>query len=146
MAIKTDRKLYKVLIQGQTWRNNLISEEQATTVAMNTRIAGLGMAYVELQDGQERRVHPHWYEFPPARAGQMEIERMALSMNDEKGENEMEQYTIDRYEQGQWVWAGDGDTADGCTADLPDKVLAFADAGKTGEVQADGYTYRVSLV
>jgi len=45
--------------------------------------------------------------------------------------------------QGEWHWAGDGNTANGTTAQLPQEVYDFADAGRTGEIQADGVVYRV---
>ncbi len=43
-------------------------------------------------------------------------------------------------------FAGAGDTSNGCWADLPDAVLALADAGGVGTVEIDGDIYRVSEV
>lgn len=52
-------------------------------------------------------------------------------------------YTISRWDGSQWVWCGDGDTDNGTTAQLPDEVYEFADSGETGEIEAEGETYRV---
>lgn len=53
-------------------------------------------------------------------------------------------YSIDRWQGDCWLWAGDGDTTNGCFADIPDAVLERADEGRTGEMEAEGETYRIS--
>lgn len=55
-------------------------------------------------------------------------------------------YTISVREGSIWVWAGDGTTEEGTTADLPREVLDYADAGEIGIVEVDGTEYRVSRV
>ncbi len=57
----------------------------------------------------------------------------------------MTKYTISRYDGSNWIWAGDGDTANGCLADMPDKVLEMADEGKDGEIDVDGEIYRIEI-
>jgi len=53
------------------------------------------------------------------------------------------QYRIYRWDS-QWIWAGDGDEADGTTADLPDDILDAADTGRRGELMSeDGTPYDI---
>jgi hypothetical protein len=53
-------------------------------------------------------------------------------------------YTIDYYENSEWYWAGDGDTDNGTTAQLPEEVYDFADSAREGEITVEGELYRVT--
>ncbi len=54
----------------------------------------------------------------------------------------MEKYSISRWE-GCWLWCGDGNNNDGCTASLPNEVLEAADDGFRGELEVEGESYRI---
>jgi len=58
----------------------------------------------------------------------------------------MNKYSISRYENGTWIWCGDGDTDNGTTAELPEEVYDFADSGEEGGLEVDGVKYRVTIV
>lgn len=45
---------------------------------------------------------------------------------------------------GTWILAGNGDTDNGTTANLPQKVYDFADSGQEGELEVEGVKYRVT--
>jgi hypothetical protein len=49
-------------------------------------------------------------------------------------------YTIKMFDGSNWIWCADGDTADGCLADLPAQVLDFADR-TTGQILVHGVVY-----
>jgi hypothetical protein len=51
-------------------------------------------------------------------------------------------YTIKMFDGANWIWCADGDTVNGCFADLPSEVLDFADR-TTGQIEVDGVVYQV---
>jgi len=76
---------------------------------------------------------------------QSPLYREALRIRNSEERNETMKYSIDKYDQngGFWIWAGDGDTDNGTTAQLPDPVYDFADSGEQGEIEAEGELYRI---
>jgi hypothetical protein len=45
-----------------------------------------------------------------------------------------------------WIYCGEGDTRNGCMADIPREVLEEADSGGTGIVNASGDEWRIDRI
>jgi hypothetical protein len=45
-----------------------------------------------------------------------------------------------------WIFCGEGDTSNGCMADIPWEVLEEADSGETGIVNASGHEWRIDRI